>query len=494
MNKYPVILAGAGIGGKENISLALSKALSHAQVIIYDRLLDPTIIDLAPHAEKIYVGKAAANHAMEQEDIHALLETYYREGKRVLRLKGGDPFVFGRGGEEALYLSKRNIPFRLISGITAGICVPAMAGIPVTHRDLSRSVSFITGHSTRNEEDFRLYGKIPGTLVFYMSLKNASTIARDLLRAGKHPTTPFAVLKETNDGFVNAYYANLQSVAEDGLPEGITSPGLIVVGNVVNLHDDLTPLNHLPLTGRTILLTGTNQDAMADALNDVGARVLRRPMIRIEPVNETYLFDDLKDFSFDTLVFTSKNAVRFFFDSFLSLYDVRKLSDVRIYAIGEKTAKALRAYGIRADGTPDHYDGRYLADYLKEHLGFENRIYYPHADGSDPALGRALKQIAPTVDRILYKTLPPTAPASIPSIPDGVVFLSSSAARNFVAAYGKELLASPIFAIGDTTKQTLVKLGVKEDNIHLGEKATQESLLKSIIKELAHHASTQNSK
>lgn len=166
MSKYPVILAGAGIGGRDNMTLALYKALSRADVIVYDRLMDPTILDFAPNAEKIYVGKAAEKHTMAQEDIQALLENYYRAGKRVIRLKGGDPYVFGRGGEEALYLSQRSIPFRVISGITSGVAVPAMAGIPVTQRDVATSVSFITGHRAKGESDFSLRSRArnPGLL------------------------------------------------------------------------------------------------------------------------------------------------------------------------------------------------------------------------------------------------------------------------------------------------------------------------------------------
>lgn len=207
MTNYPVILAGAGIGGGDNITLALYKALSRTDIILYDRLMDPSILDFARDAEKIYVGKVAGKHSMKQKAIHGLLEKYYRAGKRVLRLKGGDPFVFGRGGEEALYLSERAIPFQVISGITSGVAVPAMAGIPVTQRETATSVSFITGHRADGDEDFAVYGKIPGTLVFYMGLKNASSIAKDLLAGGKDPETPLAVLKASDDGDVASFTA-----------------------------------------------------------------------------------------------------------------------------------------------------------------------------------------------------------------------------------------------------------------------------------------------
>lgn len=485
MTNYPVTLAGAGIGGGDNITLALYKALSRADIILYDRLMDPSILDFAPDAEKIYVGKAAGKHSMKQEAIHGLLEKYYRAGKRVLRLKGGDPFVFGRGGEEALYLSERAIPFQVISGITSGVAVPAMAGIPVTQRETATSVSFITGHRADGDEDFAIYGKIPGTLVFYMGLKNASSIAKDLLAGGKDPETPFAVLKASDDGDVASFYSCLKTVADAGLPEHIASPGLIVVGEVVALHQKLKPMNHLPLTGRKIILTGTNQEAMAEALRAHGAEVFMRPMIEIEAVNQAQLEKDLADFSYDTLIFTSKNAVDLFFRAYLNDRDIRSLTVVSIYVVGEKTAHALARYGLRADGHPTIYDGRHLAEYLKSRVNRSNRIYYPHAAGSDPYLGEALKNMAETTDRIIYRAVLPKRCLPLPALFDGAIFLSPSAVKNFIAAYGLSSLPPCCFAIGDTTKQCLVKMGVKEENIISGEKATQASLCEAVIDKLS---------
>lgn len=485
MSKYPVILAGAGIGGRDNMTLALYKALARVDVIVYDRLMDPTILDFAPNAEKIYVGKAAEKHTMAQEDIQTLLEKYYRAGKRVIRLKGGDPYVFGRGGEEALYLSERSIPFRVISGITSGVAVPAMAGIPVTQRDVATSVSFITGHRATGENDFSTYAAVPGTLVFYMGLRNAQKIAVDLLSGGKEPSTPFAVLKASDDGEVTSFYSSLEKVAACGLPEHITSPGLIVVGDVVDLHEDLQPMNHLPLTGRKIILTGEDQHAMAEDLRDAGARVFLRPMIETEAVNHSLFEKDLADFSYDALVFTSKNAVCYFFDAFLKTRDIRDLAGTSIYVVGEKTARALARYGLRADGHPDTYDGRHLAEFLKSRVNASNRIYYPHAEGSDPYLGDTLREIACTTDRVIYRSVAPAGISPLPSAYDAVAFLSPSAVNNFIAAYGLSSMPACAFAIGETTKRSLVKAGIKEENIVTGEKATQESLCEAVIEKLS---------
>lgn len=485
MSKYPVILAGAGIGGRDNMTLALYKALARADVIVYDRLMDPTILDFAPNAEKIYVGKAAEKHTMAQEDIQALLENYYRAGTRVIRLKGGDPYVFGRGGEEALYLSQRSIPFRVISGITSGVAVPAMAGIPVTQRDVATSVSFITGHRAKGESDFSPYAAVPGTLVFYMGLKNTQKIAVDLLAGGKDPKTPFAVLKASDDGEVASFYSKLETIAASGLPEHITSPGLIVVGDVVDLHEDLKPLNHLPLTGRKIILTGEDQHAMADDLRDAGARIFLRPMIETEAVNHSLLEKDLSDFSYDALIFTSKNAVCYFFDAFLKARDIRALTGTSIYVVGEKTARALTRYGLRADGHPDIYDGRHLAEFLKSRVNASHRIYYPHAQGSDPYLGDTLRKIAATTERVIYRSVAPANIRPLPEAYDAVVFLSPSAVKHFIAAYGLSSIPPSCFAIGETTKGSLVKSSIKEENIVTGEKATQESLCEAVIEKLS---------
>ena len=485
MTKYPVILAGAGIGGRDNMTLALYKALTRADIIIYDRLMDPTILDFAHHAEKIYVGKAADKHTMAQEDIQGLLEKHYRADKRVIRLKGGDPYVFGRGGEEALYLSERSIPFRVISGTTSGVVVPAMAGIPVTQRHMATSVSFITGHRAKGENDFSVYGAVPGTLVFYMGLKNASKIAKDLIAGGKDPNTFFAVLKASDDGDVATFYSNLETVAEAGLPDHITSPGLIVVGNVVDLHENLKPLNHLPLTGRKIILTGEHQVAMAETLRDAGAHVFLRPMIETEAINRPLLEKDLMNFSYDILVFTSKNSVSYFFDAFLNTHDIRELANTSIYVVGEKTARALARYGLRADGYPSTYDGRHLAAFLKSRVDVAQKIYYPHAEGSDPYLGEALQNMATTTDRIIYNTVAPQATFPLPEAADGVIFLSPSAVNNFIAAYGLSSMPESVFAIGETTKRSLVKCSVKEENIVVGEKATQDSLCEAVIETLS---------
>lgn len=489
MTKYPVILAGAGIGGRDNMTFALYKALTRADSIVYDRLMDPSILDFAPHAEKIYAGKAANHHTLTQDAIHELLEKGFRAGKRVVRLKGGDPYVFGRGGEEALYLSERAIPFRVLPGTTSGVVVPAMAGIPVTQRHMATSVSFITGHRAKGESDFSIYGAVPGTLVFYMGLKNASKIAKDLVAGGKDPNTPFAVLQASDDGDVATFYSRLEKVADAGLPDHITSPGLIVVGEVVDLHEDLQPLNHLPLTGRKIILTGEDQGAMAEDLRDAGAHIYLRPMIKTEAVNQVALEEDLRHFSYDVLVFTSKNGINFFFDAFLKTHDIRALANTSVYVVGEKTAEALARYGLRANGHPVTYDGRHLAAYLKSRVDASQQIYYPHAEGSHPYLGEALRDMAATTDRIIYRSVAPTNALPIPEACDGVVFLSPSAVNNFIAAYGLASMPKWVFAIGETTKRSLVKSGVKEENIVTGEKATQDSLCKAVIETLSQRES-----
>ena len=224
---------------------------------------------------------------------------------------------------------------------------------------------------------------------------------------------------------------------------------------------------------------------MAEDLRNAGAHVFLRPMIETEAVNHSLLEKDLSDFSYDALIFTSKNAVDFFFDAFLKIRDIRDLAGTSIYVVGEKTARALTRYGLRADGHPDTYDGRHLAEFLKNRVNASNRIYYPHAAGSDPYLGDTLREIACTTDRVIYRSVAPAGISPLPSAYDAVAFLSPSAVKHFIAAYGLSSMPKWAFAIGETTKGSLVKSSIKEENIVTGEKATQESLCEAVIEKLS---------
>ncbi|MDD7363102.1 MAG: uroporphyrinogen-III C-methyltransferase [Peptoniphilus sp.] len=488
MINHPVVIAGAGIGDIDQLSLGVLRELQEADCIVYDRLLDAELLDLAPGAEKISAGKSKDRHTLKQNAINALLVEKYRAGKKVLRLKGGDPFVFGRGGEEAEYLRAHGVPFTTYPGITSGVAVPAMAGIPVTFRDMSRAVTFVTAYTKDGPADFSPYAALPSTLVIYMGLSRAKDIAADLIEGGKDSRTPVAVISKGGDPDMETCVATLEEVSLQGIPENLASPALIVVGEVVGRRDILDPAFNNPVSGRTIVLTGDRgQDALAQKLRHMGFHILRRPMIDIRPINRDVLERDCKRFEANTLVFTSKNAVRFFFDAFLHVRDIRTLDGVDVYALGEKTDEALARYGIRSEGHPDIYDKEHLIDYLKKESSEKQRtFYYPHSKLSDPVLGDALHSMGRLRDIAIYDTTCPATARPMPARCDAIVFTSSSAVKNFSSHYGFESFAdATFFAIGPSTKRTLVKFGVKEDNISLGEKATMDALYHKIVKEFS---------
>lgn len=488
MNKYPVILAGAGIGGIDHLSLGVYRELKDADYIVYDRLLDPRLLDLAPRAEKIYAGKAKNRHTMTQEEINDVLVTAYRAGKKVLRLKGGDPYVFGRGGEEALYLKDRGIPFIIYPGITSGVAVPAMAGIPVTFRDKARSVTFITAYTKDGAENLAPYAALESTLVIYMGLSRTATIAKELIDGGKSPDTPLAVLSKGATPDQKIHITTLGGATE-GIPEDLKSPALIVVGDVVELNTSLRPEFNTPAGGRNIVLTGDHhQDLFAQKLARVGFRTIRRPMIDIRPVNSEKLEEDIANFDADTVVLTSKNAVQIFLDAFLKKRDIRDLAGVSFYVVGEKTEAALDAYGLRARGQPSIYDGRHLARYLERELRDQAPvIYYPHSKKSDPALKTFLATSWRLKERVIYDALAPEAPEPLPEAIDAIVFASPSAVTHFIACYGRSILETiRIFAIGPSTRKSLIEIGIDETHITVPARATFDALYEEIVKEFFH--------
>ena len=491
MLKYPVVIAGAGIGHMDHVSLGVLREIQSADCIIYDRLMDQRLLDFAPHAEKIDAGKKKDHHKIPQEKINALLVEKHLKGSRVLRLKGGDPYVFGRGGEEALYLKERDIPFTVYPGITSGVAVPAMAGIPVTFRDTARAVTFLTAFSKDGPEDLKAYATLPSTLVIYMGLSRSRAVARSLIEGGKDKNTPMAVLSKGGTDDTRSFYSTLKDVAEKGIPEYLVSPALIVVGDVVDLHEELIPA---PCHKGNVVLTFEDKEGRARRiLEREGYRVHRHPMIDIVPVNKDELFHAIENFSADLVVLTSKNAVDYFMKSFIIKRDIRDLKSVDFYTVGEKTDEALAAYGIRSKGRPEIYDGRHMAELLKkEYSGKNPAIFYPHSVKSDPYLGSILRSLGELVDLPVYDAVDTGKGSELPEKVSAVMFGSSSAVNNFFRHYGDENLRDALyFAIGPSTKSTLIDCGIDESKLFMAEKATFDSLCDCVLKEL-HYANAQN--
>ena len=412
-----VWLVGAGPGDLGLFTIKGLEVLQNAEVVVYDALIGDAVLTLIPdQAETINVGKRAGNHRMTQEQINRTLLEQALAGKRVVRLKGGDPFLFGRGGEELELLVENDIPYEIVPGVTSAFAVPAYNGIPVTHRDFTSSVHVITGHrrgsgnthsvgraeASRNVDssgktgslsdsdglgiDYEALVRTKGTLIFLMGLSTLPVIMRGLLDAGIRPDTPAAVLERGTTAGQRRVLATVSTLEEETVRARIKAPAIIVVGEVCCLADSFAWVEKLPLAGKKILLTRPKEliSGMAGRLRKMGAEVLEMPSIETVPVRPNPALEDCfqkdpdgvsglctKAGKIDWMVFTSPTGVRIFMDWFLSDHDIRALAGIRFAVIGEGSAKKLRQYGIRHDFMPTIYDGETLGRELAQKIRME---------------------------------------------------------------------------------------------------------------------------
>ena len=412
-----VWLVGAGPGDLGLFTIKGLEVLQNAEVVVYDALIGDAVLTLIPdQAEAINVGKRAGNHRMTQEQINRTLLEQALAGKRVVRLKGGDPFLFGRGGEELELLVENDIPYEIVPGVTSAFAVPAYNGIPVTHRDFTSSVHIITGHrrssgnthsvgraeTSRNMNapgnagslsdpdglgiDYEALVRTKGTLIFLMGLSTMPVIMQGLLDAGISPDTPAAVLERGTTAGQRRVLATVASLEEESGRAQIKAPAIIVVGEVCRLADTFAWVEKLPLGGKKILLTRPKEliSGMAGRLRKMGAEVLEMPSIETVPIKPDPVLDECfkKDPDgscepwtragrIDWMVFTSPTGVRIFMDWFLSDHDIRALAGIRFAVIGEGSAKKLRQYGIRHDFMPTIYDGETLGRELAQKIRME---------------------------------------------------------------------------------------------------------------------------
>ena len=412
-----VQLIGAGPGDPKLITVGGMEALKAADVVVYDRLAHPALLGYArPDATRIYVGKQADRHAMKQDDINALLAEEAQQGKSVARLKGGDPFVFGRGGEEAEYLRERGIPFVVIPGVTSAIAAPAYAGIPVTHRDLASSFAVITGHErddaresgTRapgGAEGRRRWDKIAhaaDTLLFLMGVENLEEIASQLMGHGREASTPVALVRwGTWAGRQETLTGTLGDIVTKVREAGFTAPAVTVVGDVVTLRETLRWFDIGPLAGKRVVVTRAREQAseFADGLRARGAEPIEFPLIRLVPPPDGYAaLDDalVRLESYDWVCFASAPAVHAFFEQLSHAgHDARALAAARVAAVGPATAEALRVYGIRADFQPHTQTGAALAEELPGELEVKN-ILVPRALEGDERMVEKLRRRGPS--------------------------------------------------------------------------------------------------
>jgi uroporphyrinogen III methyltransferase/synthase len=464
-----VYLVGAGPGDVGLMTARAFATIRMADVIVYDRLIPPAALEWArPGAELVYVGKRGGGESTGQDAIERLLVEHGKRGRTVVRLKGGDPFVFGRGGEEAEALRAAGVPFEVVPGVTAGVGAAAYAGIPVTHRELSSAVAFVTGHEDPQKRepvlDWDALARFPGTLVVYMGVRQLEPITARLVAAGRDPDQPAAVIERGTTPRQRVVTGTIATIAARAAEEGIAAPALAVFGEVVEMGATLGWFDPGPLAGATVAVTRARAQAsgLAAKLRSLGADVVEAPAIRIAPL-EGPAPDPSR---YDLVCLTSPNGVRLLFERFARAgRDARALAGARIAAIGPGTAAALREHGVIADVVPERFTAEGLLQALAGRPA--RHVLVARAAEARDVLPETLRERGAEVDVVaLYETLaePLTAEQlAAARSADYITFTSSSTVRYFLEAVG-ELDARPrLISIGPVTSAALRERGLEPD-------------------------------
>ena len=485
-----VILVGAGPGDPGLLTQKGRQAIENAQVVVYDRLVSPAILSLIPRdAEKINVGKESSNHLVPQEEINRILLRKAQEDKRVVRLKGGDPFLFGRGGEELELLEAAGIPFQVVPGVTSALSVPAYAGIPVTHRDFCSSVHIITGHARAGAElhiDFEALRRTGGTLVFLMSVSSLPRICRGLLDAGMAPDMPAAVVERGTLPRQRKLVSTLEKLPSEAEKAGVKSPAIIVVGKVCALSSRFDWFDGLPMKGKTVVVTRPEDRSgtLTQRLRELGAEVVDYPCIRTVAREENpELEEAMGNLSrYRCLVFTSPAGPEIFFRRLRAAgRDARALSGLTLAAIGPKTARAMERFGVTADLVPETYDSDHLAKALE---AVEGPVLLCRASRGSTALPEMLERKGiPFADVPVYDTVyAAPAPQRVDALLGEtllVTFTSASTVRGFVESLpGRDLKNVIGCCIGKQTEAEAKKYGLATV---VSQEATMESLVECIL-------------
>ncbi len=479
-----VYLIGAGPGDPGLITVKGAACIRKADVVVYDFLAAPALLAHArKDAEQIYVGKKGGDHTLSQEGINDLLVQKAGAGMTVARLKGGDPYIFGRGGEEAEVLVQAGIPFEVVPGVTSAVAAAAYAGIPLTHRDHTSTLAFVTGHEdpTKAESsvDWKALSRI-GTQVYFMGVKNLPKIVGRLLENGMDAATPVAVIRWGTTAMQKTVAGTLADIVEKVAAAGLKAPAIIVVGKVVKLRDTLGWFEDRPLLGRRIVVTRAREQAssLVQTLTDLGAAVLECPTIQVNPPESWQALDEAIDRidGYDWLVFTSVNGVKFFFRRLFDKgLDVRSLGRLRTCAIGPATAEALFSFGLRTDILPDSYRAESVVAAFEKEAVAGRRILLPRAAEARPILPEELSRMGAEVDEVAaYRTtaVDDQAGALIGALEQGevdmVTFTSSSTVKNFRALLpdGRvSALMEPVTvaSIGPITSETAAGIGFRVD-------------------------------
>lgn len=500
--KGKVYLVGAGPGDPKLITVRGMEAIRKADVIVYDRLASPRLLRLMrPDADKVFVGKLPDKHMLKQEEINQLLVDLASSGRVVTRLKGGDPSVFGRVGEEAEKLAEHGIDFEIIPGVSSAIAVPAYAGIPVTHRDFTSSFSIVTGHEYPNKTyggvDWDHLAKASGTLVFLMGVANIGNIAAALIDGGKDPDTPVALIRWGTWMEQRALVGTLSTIVEKVRTSGFSSPAVIIVGDVVRLREKIAWFEKKPLFGMRVLVTRAREQAseLAERIDELGGEPIEWPVIRTVPAGDAEAASALASAeSYDWLLFTSANGVRYFFDACVKhRTDIRRFARAKVGAVGPKTAEALLARGIVAEAVPSVFQGDELAKRLLPEMKAGERALLPRARVARSDLPEALRAAGLVVDEVpVYETTLSDEGAEEAALLlregsiHALTFTSSSTVTNLLEMlrrYGWErpaeaLSGIPAFCIGPLTAETARNAGIAVEAV--AEEATVERLLQTL--------------
>ena len=485
-DKGMVYLVGAGPGDPGLITVKGARCIAAADVLIYDYLAAKALLEHArPECECIYVGKKGGDHTLSQDGINALIVAKAAAGKIVTRLKGGDPFIFGRGGEEAEELVKAGIPFEIVPGVTSAIAAPAYAGIPLTHRQFTSTVAFITGHEDPNKDesniDWASLAKGVGTLVFLMGVKNLPRIVERLLHHGRPAATPAALVRWGTTARQKTVTGTLENIEVRAREAGIKAPAIIVIGEVVTLRDTLKWLEKKPLFGKRIVVTRARAQAsdLIQQLTLLGAECLQCPTIQVVPPDSWEPLDqaiqNLQQYHW--IIFTSVNGVRYFFDRLHGRKkDARSLGHLHTAAIGPATAECLRRFGLHTDILPKTYQAESVAEAFGQIEITGKQVLLPRAREARSVLPEALRSMGAQVDEVVaYQTIEDAGQNGLllEALQEGtidmVTFTSSSTVRNFQRQLSD---ASPtqalmkdvaVACIGPITADTARSLGFHVD-------------------------------
>lgn len=485
MSRGRVYLVGAGPGDPELLTLKGKRALESADAVLFDHLANEDLLRHAPPtADRIYVGKKKADHALSQDEIGRLLVERARAGETVVRLKGGDPYLFGRGGEEVEALSAAGIPFEVVPGVTVPVGLAAYTGVPLTHREHTSVLTFVTGHDPSRID----WSNVSGceTIVIFMGLTTLGDIASRLIAAGRNPQTPAMAVRWATRPTQQTIVAPLAEIAERVHEAGMKPPATIVIGDVVGLRDRLAWFEKLPLFGQRVVVTRAADQAgsLARLLTEAGAEAVELPVIALEPVEDMNALLGIS--SYDWLVFTSVNGVRYFVEAMDRLrVDIRRWPP-RVAAIGPATAEAIGRLHVKVDVVPESFVAEGLAAAFERFDMNGRKVLLARASEGRDVVPEALRQRGARVDIVeTYRNVvPPDAPALAREVfahePDWVTFTSGSTVKNLLSMVDRNALAGVRFAsIGPATSEVMRKHGL---SVHAeAEPHTIEGLVAAMI-------------